>query len=694
MKKRNIFLCVLFIIFINFTSQSAECNYSITDIVILSNIQVSDFAFDDNTYTESELQNESNPPIWQSFWFLALLVAVIALLVYLFYRNRINKVKRMRIFLEKQVSERTSVLESKNEEIRTQKEMLLEQRDLANKQNAQIGIQKEELEKQSALLEEVIGKRTSELALAKEKIESALKEKLIADTKLDLLMHSSKEMIFSLKFPEEIFDFITPYSVELTGYFEHEFMSDSLLFKKLFSADFKDLYTNIRKSLLKGVDPNECEFLLQRRNGELVWVTFIAKVLNDETDKVKALQGVIRDISEIKKRENNLISAQNRAQEGDRLRQVIEVNEDTTPSLKTISGLADIISDPYTSFNDKDVYTNNMPDSSNSILHFVDDIIDISKIHAGQLEITKSQCYINEILREVESSYNKSKVNSPKKNVVFVFKPGVDEENFSIYTDAYRFRQIVVNLVGCLVKFIEDKGIIEFGYNNASEIISDADDQDIIQFYITCSDVVLTEKFKNELLDNLGDFKEKDPSRNLQSGLGIAISKKLVALLGGDLSFESDKETGTTIKFSLPLDKQKGMKLQENKSELTITMDWSEKTILVAEDEENNYKFIKAALKKSNAKILWAKDGEEAITVVQQNLKQIDLILMDIQMPKMNGYDATKIVKEIDPSIPIVAQTAFAMSGSKIKCFESGCDSYIAKPYKAKDLVEVISKYL
>jgi len=144
----------------------------------------------------------------------------------------------------------------------------------------------------------------------------------------------------------------------------------------------------------------------------------------------------------------------------------------------------------------------------------------------------------------------------------------------------------------------------------------------------------------------------------------------------------------------VPSEKHEGVYICEKKTPNDITYQVAFIDTSNRWHEENNFKFIKAALKKTKAKLIWAKDGVEAIEILQENVTQIDLILMDIQMPRMNGYEATKAAKKIEPNVPVIAQTAFAMAGSKIKCFDSGCDGYIAKPYKAKDLIEIISRHL
>lgn len=633
------------------------------------------------------------PPFWQTIWFWSIIFILVLLSIYFIYNSRISRVSRIRHVLEKQVSDRTKALESKNEEIKAQKEMLLNQRDIANKQNAQIANQKIELEKQQALLEEIVLKRNSELETSKKLYEGIVADCKASESKFSLFNGLSKDFIFRLKFPEEIFEVVSKSASDLTGYSMDEFKNNPTMFNNLFAPDYKDIYKTIRKNINSPNLDKDYQFKLQRKNEEQIWVSMHINILFDENQNATAIEGIIIDISKQLRNESTLRAKKQRIDESNKLKTafISNMSHDLRTPINTIVGFADLLSDPDISFDEKEVFVQHINSSSNSLLHFVDDFIDLSKIESGQLEISKSQCYINKILLELESSFRTVKENAGKKDVELVLNLAVSEENFSFYTDTYRIRQILMNLVGNALKYT-DKGKIEFGYKLDVDNESGSTEADSITFYVKDTGIGISEEKQKHLFTRSTEFKENN--QNLNNGLGLVISKKLVELLGGDLEVESNEGYGSYFKFTLPIEKQKGFKVIETPVEVKQDFEWSSKTILVAEDEENNFKFIQAALKKTNAKLIWAKDGVEALEKFNENLKQIDIILMDIQMPRMNGYDATKAAKKIDPNVPIIAQTAFAMSGSKIKCFDSGCDDYIAKPYKAKDLLEIISEHI
>jgi CheY-like chemotaxis protein len=233
------------------------------------------------------------------------------------------------------------------------------------------------------------------------------------------------------------------------------------------------------------------------------------------------------------------------------------------------------------------------------------------------------------------------------------------------------------------LKFTES-GAIKFGY-----IVNHKRN---IEFFVSDTGIGLSENEQQVIFDR---FRQVSSSYNKVyggTGLGLSISKGLAEKLGGRIWVESELEKGSTFYFSIPYKPGIQMDYQEE-IDYTLEFNWQGKTILVAEDEDVNYNLIETVLSPTAAKIIRAKTGIEAIERMEEDI-YIDLVLMDIKMPDMNGFEATKRIKQMRKNVPIIAQTAYAMSTDEENCIRSGCDDYISKPLRIDTLLKKIDKHV
>jgi len=407
--------------------------------------------------------------------------------------------------------------------------------------------------------------------------------------------------------------------------------------------------------------------------------------VKDERGIITMIVGIFKDVSELMIIENQLKDARDRAQKADRLKTSFLANmshEIRTP-MNGILGFANLLRDPDLKDDQKDLYLKHIENSSNQLLNIIDDIIDISKIESGQLKISNKPVRINAILDELYSSFfHRIRGDAPgQKKVTFNLKKGNDATDFTIVTDDFRLSQVFNNLIGNALKFTKE-GHITFGYSLKSNRY--------IEFFVSDSGVGIPARNIKLIFDRFGQVDQDKAYQPTGTGLGLPISKSLVDLMGGEMWVESTPGKGSSFFFTLPLVVEEAMEesqfLISNKS-----YNWSKKRILIAEDEELNWFFIREMLRKTGADIMRAKDGNEAVANTRKYTP--DIILMDIKRPELNCIEATRLIRAFNQSVPIIAQTAFVMAEEKEESMQAGCNHFVTKPLDRTIIMELIDGY-
>ncbi len=399
-----------------------------------------------------------------------------------------------------------------------------------------------------------------------------------------------------------------------------------------------------------------------------------------------ALMFIVRDITLIKETEDKLKEAVSKAEEADMLKSVFLANmshEIRTP-MNAIIGFSEILSDPDLTKKERNEFINYITQGSNTLMNLIEDIIDITKIEAGQIKINIAECDVNTLMDELYATFLKIKNKNGKQTLELRLNKPVVEEGFNISTDPSRIRQILSNLIGNALKFT-DEGFIEIGFTTTG-------DNKII-FYVRDTGIGIPKEKQHIIFERFGQVADSSGREKMGTGLGLSISKKLAELLGGSLTFDSDTGRGSVFYLTLPVKKEYTREHPKEKQTLPPVSDWSSKTFLIAEDSILNYTYLEALFQKTKVNILWAKDGKEAVDLCREN-KKIDLVLMDIKMPVLSGLEAIVEIKKFRKELPIIVQTAYAMPEDREKSLAAGGDEHLTKPINPDELFATINKFL
>ena len=401
-----------------------------------------------------------------------------------------------------------------------------------------------------------------------------------------------------------------------------------------------------------------------------------------------------------KKAEQDLKTALHKATESDRLKSTFlaSMSHELRTPLNAIIGFSSLV-ERKTPIDNILKYTNTINSSGNHLLSIVEDLFDITLIESGETKLKKSNVKLNELLTDIYEITKAEQNNIKRDNLEFKLITDSKEKEILIDADPVKLKQILINLLKNALKFTHE-GYIHFGYKIKKE-----KRKKYIEFFVEDTGIGIPidkQKFVFDVFARLEDAHSGDYGG---TGIGLSIARKLTELMGGTIWVESDPTNdglfrGSTFYFTLPYDVDEpesksgeDQKIKVAKGDQTKkTSESKVKTILVVEDDEYSFEFIKAVLGKSGTNILRAINGESAIKFCKEN-PDIHVVLMDINMPVMNGFEATKKIKEFRPNLPIIAQTAYAIAGDREKALAVGCDDYISKPIKSKELIEKIKKW-
>ena len=401
--------------------------------------------------------------------------------------------------------------------------------------------------------------------------------------------------------------------------------------------------------------------------------------LNEYQDQLESL---------VDKRTWELKEAKKKAEDADRLKTAFLANmshEIRTP-MNAIVGFSYLLTDKESTDEAKAEYIKIIKGNSEVLMNLINDILDISIIEAGQLKTKMKPFALNELLDEIRFFFVQELEKSGKHAIGFKTDYDPMCGNLVLNTDKVRFKQILSNLLWNALKFTSS-GNISFGYR-----LSGADE---FIFYVKDTGMGIEPEHHKFIFERFSKLNTGgDSTLQAGTGLGLAICHELVSVLGGEIWLDSIPGKGSTFYFTLPFQPNSDISIEPSLANFKVNKDlFKGKSVLIAEDVASNYKLVEAFLANLGIEIFWAKDGVEAIKICQEN-PSIDIILMDIQMPIMDGLNALKNIRKINPSVPVIVNTAFYVTDEMEKSFEAGCTDYMSKPIRKEDLLIKLTQYL
>lgn len=508
-----------------------------------------------------------------------------------------------------------------------------------------------------------IKEREKDISILSQSVESSLSSVALAD-------------------PGGILLYVNPACVNMFGYTRKEEMigKDALDF-----WESKELAQEVINTLMAG-KKWIAEMKAQKKDGTLIDVFVLANIISDSRGKPICMHATLQDITDRKQYEANLEAALEKAQESDRLKSAFLANvshEIRTP-MNGIMGFSQLLNEPQLSPDEVQTFIGMIEKSGKRMMNTIDDLVEISMIEAGQVNINYSEVNLNDELEYLKVFFEPQ---IRGKGIKISCRKGLPNMKCIIRTDKEKLLGIYMNLLQNAIKYTNE-GKIECGYEKKDGIL---------RFFVKDTGIGIPQDKLEAIFDR---FVQADLSLTKSyegAGLGLSISKAYVEMLGGKIGVKSEEGKGSQFFFTLP-DKFTLLSKKETEEKQEVKEDVSEGdkllkklSVLVAEDDEISLIYLSKLFEGKCRRISFAKNGQEAVELYKNN-GPFDVVLMDIKMPVMDGYAATIKIKEHDKNAFIIAQTAYAFSGDREKALAAGCEDYISKPIKKESLFSIVNK--
>ncbi len=520
-------------------------------------------------------------------------------------------------------------------------------------------------------------------------------ERIKAEQALKLSLELVKDSEIQLKYSQKVAR-LGYYIFDIeSGIWRNSEMLDEIFgIGKNYKRDFKgwiniidkgqqqEMLDYFQNQVLKGNQVFDKEYkVINKKNKTAFWVHGLGTLELDAAGNLIKMFGTIQDITDRKKVELELLAAKEKAEESDHLKTAFlhNISHEIRTPMNAIVGFSDFLKDRELPFEKQVKFVDIISKSSNQLLSIITDIISISTIEAGQEKIIAKETDINNLLKNL---YHQFLPIAEARNLHFELRISSAEIKNNILTDETKLIQILSNLIGNALKFTENGHVI-FGYTKKHKTL---------EFFVEDTGIGVPEEMYDSIFDRFRQIEITETRKYSGSGLGLSISKAYVELLGGKIWLQSVLNKKTTFNFTIPIIAYKNKATNSKTKKKILIASNKIKNILVAEDEDSNFILLEALLEDSNINLLRAINGVEAVEICKT--QPVDLVLMDIKMPMMDGYEATKKIRAFNLILPIIAQTAYTTKDDENKAIECGFTDFISKPFSKEMLISKINEQL
>lgn len=437
----------------------------------------------------------------------------------------------------------------------------------------------------------------------------------------------------------------------------------------------------IEMVLKNEIDSFHIEKRYKHKNGQIIWISLHSNVVRDHKAQPLFVIASIADISERKKLQSEILAAKERAEQSDRLKTAFlnNISHEFRTPMNGILGFVDLFLKDDRTNEQRKHYAEIVSESCNRLLEIVTDTIEIAQVQSNIVTIEESCCSLTAMIQELIELVQS---RAHEKGLTISFTSNRPDEELTINTDCRKLFRILKHLVDNAIKFTPSGRI---------EIVCELKTTQV-NISVNDTGIGISEEMQKIIFEPFRQV-EIDLCRNYGgNGIGLALVKSYAEMLGGTITLHSEVGKGTSAILSLPL-KQTEQASDAGKTPAIKRAGWLGKTILVVDDEPINSEYIEALLAGKGACLLCAQNGQEAVDLCRSG-QTIDLILMDLRMPIMSGYDATARIREILPGTPIIAQTSYALEKDVVRIKEYGFDDYLPKPFSPEELISTIEKHI